>query len=106
MSLIHGIDRLILATKRLPWHVLIGILIGAAAAGFFSITYPLRGSSAMLFRLICVAPVAIAVLLLIQHPFRFAHLNSVHDDRDDETAPRPDARFQTFPREDSADFKR
>lgn len=106
LSLIHGIDRLILATKRLPWAAFLGILIALGAAGFFSVTYPLRGSSALLFRLICVAPVAIALLLLVQHAFRFARLNRADGGEGGNSSPAPQTPFQTFPHDQSANFKR
>ena len=106
LSLIHGIDRLILATKRLTWPAIFGILIALGAAGFFAVTYPLRGSSALLFRLICVAPVAIALLLLVQHALRFARLNRAGDGEGGNSSGVSHTQFQTFRHDQSADLKR
>jgi len=71
LFLISGVDKLIAAQRRLPWYVLVAIGLEIVAAGLFSATYPLRGPSAIVFRLISVAPVAIALGLLGHHIFRF-----------------------------------
>lgn len=71
LSLIHGVDRLMAAQRRLPWYVLLGLLLGIGAAGFFSLTYPLHSTSATFLRVVCVAPVAIELLLWIFHVGRF-----------------------------------
>lgn len=71
LFLVGGVDKLIAAKRRLPWYWLLAICLQIAAAGWFSATYPLRGSSALLFRIISVAPVAAALVLLSYHFFRY-----------------------------------
>lgn len=71
LFLISGVDRLIAAQRRLPWYMFAAIVLEIAAAGLFSSTYPLRGPSALVFRLISVAPVVIALAFLIHHIGRF-----------------------------------
>lgn len=70
-SLIHGVDQLMLARGRLPWYALLRILVGLCAAGLFAVTYPLRGPSALLFRIICAAPVVIAMWMIVRHVLHF-----------------------------------
>ncbi len=71
VSLIHGVDRLLVADRMLRWHVLLGIVLGIAMAGFFAATYPLQSSSAVFLRIVCLAPVAIELLLVIRHVWHF-----------------------------------
>lgn len=71
LFLISGIDKMLAASRRLPWYGMVAIILEIGAAGFFSATYPLRGSSALVFRLISVAPVGIALVLLGRHLWRF-----------------------------------
>ncbi len=72
LFLVTGVDKLIAAKRRLPWYGLLAICLEIAAAGLFAATYPLRGSTALLFRLISLAPVAIGLALLIHHIIRAA----------------------------------
>ncbi len=80
ISLIYGVDKLMITPQRLPWYVILGILLGIAAAGFFSLTYPLRSSSALFLRIVCVAPVAIELLLLLYHLYRFTRSQPLPDE--------------------------
>lgn len=86
LFLINGIDKMLAAQRRLPWYALLAICLEIGAAGFFSATYPLRGSSALIFRLISVAPVAIGLGLLVRHLWRFII-----------AVPRPDQPLQVPP---------
>lgn len=67
ISLIYGVDKLMDFQRRLPWYALLWIVLGIGAAGFFSLTYPLHTRSALFLRAVCVAPVAIELLLLFFH---------------------------------------
>lgn len=80
LLLISGADKIMAAPRRLPWYVVLAICLEIAAAGLFSATYPLRGSSAIVFRLISVAPVAIALALLVHHLFRFIFRSAQTDE--------------------------
>lgn len=71
LSLIYGVDQMLMAQRLLRWYSLLGILLGIVGAGFFSLTYPLRAPSAIYLRIVCVAPVAIELLLFILHLVRF-----------------------------------
>jgi hypothetical protein len=73
LSLIHTSDKLLIARQRLRWYEIIGVLIGILAAGTFALTYPLRfQNSALLIRLVCLAPPSLALLLLVYHLYRSA----------------------------------
>jgi hypothetical protein len=70
LLLVSGADKLIAAQHRLPWFSLFAICLEIAAAAFFAGTYPLQGTSAILFRVISLAPAMIALALLIYHIVR------------------------------------
>ncbi len=71
LSLIPGVDKLMVAEKRLSKRELIGIVVGICLATQFLISYLLHLSSLKLFRFFCVGPVVIEVILLLYHLYHF-----------------------------------
>ncbi len=73
LSLIPGVDKLMVAERRLAKREILGILLGVFFATQFLISYLLHLSSLKLFRLVCIGPIAIELVLLVYHLVRFGN---------------------------------
>jgi hypothetical protein len=70
LSIIPSVDKLMVAEHRLAKRELFGMIVGIFFATQFLISYLLHLSALKMFRLVCIGPIAIEVLLLIYHLVR------------------------------------
>ncbi|HEY9154702.1 MAG TPA: hypothetical protein VIM69_06200 [Opitutaceae bacterium] len=70
LSIIPSVDKLMVADRRLAKRELLGIILGIFFATQFLISYLLHLSALKMFRLVCIGPIAIEILLLIYHLVR------------------------------------
>ena len=80
LSIIPSVDKLMVAERRLAKREILGMLLGIFFATQFLISYLLHLSALRLFRIVCVGPIAIEILLLAYHLVRYGRKPPIGDD--------------------------
>jgi hypothetical protein len=80
LSIIPSVDKLMVAERRLPKREILGMILGIFFATQFLVSYLLHLSALKMFRLVCIGPIAIEILLLIYHLVRCGGKPPLEDD--------------------------